>query len=255
MQASAVYDTSERTFESDVILASRDATILVDFWASWCGPCKQLGPTLEKIAEESGGRVRLAKVDTEKEVNLAAAFRVQSIPFVVAFQNGRPADAFQGALPEPQVREWLARLGVDLDAAASGESDEDQGEPSAVQRAVAGLRARDIAAIPEHADELGKVEEDDDDFTDAERLLAGLAWFAGDFPAESEAGALAMQAREAWLGGDELGAMQGLLESARADRSFHEEIARRGLVALMHIHAEHEEQNARLRRQLAVVLY
>lgn len=108
--ASLVTDATAETFRSLVIDASMQALVLVDFWAEWCGPCKSLTPLLEKLVAEYGGRVRLVKVDVDKNQMLAAQFRVQSIPTVYAFGGGRPLDGFMGALPESQLRAFVDRL-------------------------------------------------------------------------------------------------------------------------------------------------
>ena len=103
-------DTTLQSFQTDVIDASMEVPVLVDFWAEWCGPCKALGPVLEKLEKDYGGRFKLVKVDTEKEQQLAQHFRIRSIPTVYAFVGGQPADQFQGALPEGKLREFIDRL-------------------------------------------------------------------------------------------------------------------------------------------------
>jgi putative thioredoxin len=105
-----VFDVKVATFQQEVLQKSLEVPIVLDFWAPWCGPCRKLGPILERLAEEYGGKFLLGKINTEEELQLAAAFRVQSIPMVVAFVEGQPVDQFQGLLPEPQIREWLDRL-------------------------------------------------------------------------------------------------------------------------------------------------
>jgi len=110
---SFVFEAGEANFESDVLQASLQTPVLVDFWATWCGPCKTLGPILEKLAGEYAGAFRLAKIDCDKEQQLAGMFGVRSIPTVVLIQNGQIVDAFSGALPESQVREFLTRHKVE----------------------------------------------------------------------------------------------------------------------------------------------
>jgi putative thioredoxin len=104
-----VFDATQANFENDVINASFDQPVLVDFWATWCGPCKTLGPLIEKVVAEYNGAVRLAKVDCDKEQQLAAMFGVRSIPTVVLVREGQLVDGFTGALPEADLRAFLAR--------------------------------------------------------------------------------------------------------------------------------------------------
>ena len=106
----AIKDGSTATFMTDVIDASVEAAIIVDFWAPWCGPCKQLGPALEKAVKESKGAVRLVKINVDENPELAQQMRIQSIPAVYAFKDGRPVDGFVGALPDAQVKQFVQRL-------------------------------------------------------------------------------------------------------------------------------------------------
>lgn len=105
--AAVIKDVTEATFESDVIAASAQVPVIVDLWATWCAPCTQLSPILEKLAVEYGGRWILAKVDVDAEQGIAAAFRVQSIPTIVAVIKGQVLPVFTGALPEAQVRQYV----------------------------------------------------------------------------------------------------------------------------------------------------
>lgn len=104
-----VKDVSTATFAKDVIEASKSALVLVDFWATWCGPCRQLTPVLEKVVRSYGGKVRLAKVNVDENQALAGQLRVQSIPTVYAFRDGKPVDGFMGALPESQLKAFVER--------------------------------------------------------------------------------------------------------------------------------------------------
>jgi putative thioredoxin len=104
-----VFDVREDNFEAEVLQASLTTPILVDFWATWCGPCKTLGPMLEKLAGEFNGAFRLAKVDVDKSQQLAAMFGIRSIPTVMLVKDGQIVDGFAGALPEGQLREFLTR--------------------------------------------------------------------------------------------------------------------------------------------------
>lgn len=105
-----VIDVSEASFEADVVHYSMQAPVLIDFWAAWCGPCKTLGPMLEELADEFGGAFRLAKVDVDRNQQLAMAFRAQSIPTVVAVYQGQFVDQFVGALPKAQLKQFLERV-------------------------------------------------------------------------------------------------------------------------------------------------
>jgi putative thioredoxin len=106
-----IKDTTDASFVSDVMEASKQQPVLVDFWAPWCGPCKQLGPLLEKIVTDNKGKVKLVKVNIDENPQYAGQLRVQSIPAVFAFVDGRPVDGFMGALPESQIRQFISRLG------------------------------------------------------------------------------------------------------------------------------------------------
>ena len=118
-----IKDSSDRAFMADVIEASQSVPVIVDFWAPWCGPCKQLGPILEKAVLAAKGKVRLVKIDTDKDPMVASQLRVQSIPAVYAFFQGRPVDGFMGALPESQVKAFVEKLVKLAGAAGGGEGD------------------------------------------------------------------------------------------------------------------------------------
>lgn len=108
-----VADVTTERFEDQVLRRSLETPVLVDFWAAWCGPCKQLGPVLEKLAGEYGGAFELAKVDVDQEAQIAAAFQVRSIPTVYLVKDGQIVDGFPGALPEGKLREFLKMHGIE----------------------------------------------------------------------------------------------------------------------------------------------
>jgi putative thioredoxin len=138
----AVKDVSLATFKADVLEASKQALVLVDFWATWCGPCKQLTPILEKVARASKGTIKLAKIDVDQNQPLAQQMGVQSVPSVFAFYAGRPVDGFAGALSEAQVKTWVEQQ-IAKTGAPTG--DEKAGLDTALQQAADFMAAGDIA--------------------------------------------------------------------------------------------------------------
>jgi putative thioredoxin len=160
-EASAfVIDVTEETFNTEVAARSRTTPVIVDLWADWCEPCKQLSPVLEKLANEAAGAWVLAKIDVDANPRLAQAFQAQSIPMVVAIVGGQMVDAFLGAMPESQVRQWLTQvlavadqLGVAspgaagaADAVADGAMDAADAMPPAYEEAQAAMERGDMDA-------------------------------------------------------------------------------------------------------------
>ncbi|MGH3300630.1 MAG: tetratricopeptide repeat protein [Streptosporangiaceae bacterium] len=139
-QSELIIDVTDESFNTDVVARSRSVPVILDLWAEWCGPCKQLGPILERLATEADGAFVLARVDIDANPQLSAALQVQSIPMVVAVVAGQVVDGFLGAVPEQQVRQWLGQvmhvadqLGLDgaETAAGNGQAGEDAGAESA----------------------------------------------------------------------------------------------------------------------------
>jgi putative thioredoxin len=148
-----VIEVTEQSFNVDVVERSRTVPVILDLWAEWCGPCKQLSPVLEKLAAEGDGQWILAKVDVDANPQLSAALQVQSIPMVVAVIGGQLVDGFLGALPEAQVRQWLAqvlevaeKLGLDVAPAEAADDEQDEDGPGPAPGA--NRAAADAGAVP-----------------------------------------------------------------------------------------------------------
>jgi len=136
--ADVIKESSQQTFMQDVIEASMTVPVIVDFWAPWCGPCKQLGPQLESAVKAAGGAVRMVKINVDENQQLAGQLRIQSIPTVYAFFQGQPVDGFQGAQPESELKAFVERLRK-AGAAGAGPSPVEQ----AIEQAQAALEAGD----------------------------------------------------------------------------------------------------------------
>jgi len=144
-----VFDVDTANFETEVLRASMTTPVLVDFWATWCGPCKTLGPMLEKLAAEYNGAFRLGKVDVDKNQELAAMFGIRSIPTVMLVKDGQLLDGFAGALPEGELREFLSRHVQPLDGEAQAEPEPAKAEDPA--QAINRLQQA-IAAEPDRSE-------------------------------------------------------------------------------------------------------
>ena len=142
-----IKDATTETFVEDVIEASRTTLVLVDFWAPWCGPCKQLGPVLEKVVNGAGGTVKLVKMNIDEHPAVASQLGVQSIPAVFAFKDGKPVDGFMGALPESQVKSFIERHVGDAPTAGGVEVQVLDAAEAALEEGQAEAAAEGFAAV------------------------------------------------------------------------------------------------------------
>ena len=284
--AAHVFDASLPQFESEVLLKSREVPVLVDFWAPWCGPCKTLGPLLEKLAAEFNGGFLLAKVDVDKEQQLAGYFQIKSVPTVMLVKDGQIVDGFPGALPEGQLREFLRHHGVQPLAAAEEETAEVAAAPLDPHEEVVRLRAATLAEPDkdEHKLDLALALLRTGAVAEAEKLLdalpanlaqddralrgrarLGFAALLRDAPpAEVLRAAIAADPadlRARHLLGARLivdgAAQDGLdqfLEMLRRDRAFRDGLPRRALIDAFRI-IEDEDLVGSYRRKMASVLF
>lgn len=231
-------DVTDATFARDVLERSVDVPVVVDLWAEWCGPCRTLGPILERVVAETGGTVALAKVDIDHNPQVAASFAVQSIPAVFAISKGKVVDSFIGALPETAVREFVAKL-------APAESEPDRlaalGDEASFRQALA-LEHDHPHAVVGLAELLA-------DRGESEEALALLT----RVPETAETRRVAALARlggEADPAADLDGRLQGLLDRVKDD-----EVARREFVDLLEMLGSDDPRTPLYRRALASRLY
>ena len=285
-----IKEGSDAGFAKDVIDASRETPVIVDFWATWCGPCKTLGPALEKAVLAAKGAVKLVKIDIDKNPVFAGQLRVQSIPTVYAFVDGRPVDGFQGAIPESQVKDFIARLaqagggagGSEIDALiAMGKESLELGDMGGAAQAFAQALQTEpdnLAAIgglakvylaggdAERAAEVAAMAPADARNADLESVRAALA-LAKDAPSETgeferrlakDAGdhEARLEYAKALAGrGDFAGAVDQLLKIIEADREWNDQAARKQLLTVFEAAGPASEVARQGRRRLSSILF
>jgi putative thioredoxin len=251
---SFVFEVTAANFKRDVLERSRKTPVVLDFWASWCGPCKTLGPLLERLAEEARGGFQLGKVNTETEQALAYQFGVQSIPFVVAMVDGKPVDAFVGALPETEVRAFLKAVGI---GAAPPQEAPPELDPSTPEGSfAAAVKAVREGRFDEAGPALARISEEHDLYAPAERIRQAMEFFAlTGPPGEGPAAAGLAAAAAAFQAGRQREALQELLGSVQEDRGFRDGLARRAMVAIFTVLGESDPLTDEYRRLLTQALY
>jgi putative thioredoxin len=267
-----VIEVDERNFQTAVIERSREVPVVIDFWAPWCGPCRTLGPTLERLAAEAAGAWLLAKVNVDENQRLAQTFRVQSIPAVMAVFEGKIVEQFVGALPESQVRAWLKRFvpeagGSLIDAARELEASDPQAAISRYRLILGDEPEHDEALFhlgrllllqgdPEGVETLRQVPGDTPLFARAQAALplAELLAAAATAP-DGESASRFQRAAQAVYSADYGPAMDELLAIITRDRAFRDDGARKALLALFAVLGDEHPLVLSYRRKLASALF
>lgn len=274
-----VVDVSEANFQAEVLNRSRQAPVVVDFWAPWCGPCRMLGPVLEKLAKEYDGGFILAKINTDENQRLAGQFGIQGIPAVKGFRDGKVAAEFVGAQPEPQVRQFLQRLGV-TKGAGQGASGADEAarllagrrwaEAEAAYRRAGDARNPAVALGLARAllaqgkgSEAGRLLDgikDGAEIAVAEKLRPLVAYLATASGAEDVAGADSaaahfFRASRALGESNPIAALEEMLVTLRRDKRYRNGEPRQVMLALLELLDEADPQRREYLNKLASALF
>lgn len=288
--ADPVAEVTTANFAAEVIKESRNRPVLVDFWAPWCGPCKQLAPALEKVVAETRGAVRLVKMNIDEHPAVAGQLGIQSIPAVIAFRDGRPVDGFMGAVPESQIRDFIKRLGAGNgangieEAMAAAEVALAEGDLQSAADIYTGVLAEAPEALEAVAG-LAGIHLDLGDAERAEALIAGVDEASKDAPALASVKArLALLAQTADLGdetelearlaknpkdhearfdlamlrnakGDRESAADHLLSIVKADRTWRDDGARAQLLQFFEAWGMTDPATLQARRKLSSLLF
>jgi putative thioredoxin len=279
MASDFIMDVNESDFEYEVVAYSQNVPVIVDFWAGWCKPCKNLSPLLERVVMEAGGAFRLARVDVDANPNLAMRFSVRSLPTVKAFVGGQVVSEFVGLLPEPRLREFFTRLTppspANLAAEKAGsilsshkwleaekmyreilDQSPDHEQPAAVLGLVKSLLGQNK---PQEAVSLLRAFPASKQYNDAQKLVpyadALLAVLNHNLPDETDLDAAFENSVRLASRGKFAIALDGLLDIMRQERGYRNGKARQVILAILEIMGEDDPQTRQYRAELASILF